>query len=435
MNVAAVIRNGVGALAALALICLGGATGAQTGPKAAAPPAVGDTARDFTLTSLAGGPVALSETLGKGPVVLVMLRGWPGYDCPFCTRQFGDYLAHADELQAAGARVLFVYPGAGEGLRGHAANFTAGKPIPAHFTFLLDPDFVFTNLYGLRWDAPQETAYPSTFVLNSRGRIIFAQVSKEHGGRVAVADVLKAIASAPGVKQVVVAELFTSEGCSSCPPADDLLRRIAAGELGDTADVLALGEHVDYWDRLGWRDPFSAAAFSARQSSYGVSVFGTDNIYTPQLVVDGRFQALGSNLAAIRAAIVQASRFPKAVVELSAEPVARMLRVRVRMDVNPLSSHAPADVVVALMEDDLTTKVRRGENSGKTLLHGSVARLLKTIGHVSSSDRSYSGTVELPMESEWQPANLHVAAVLQERGSRHIIGAAQSRVLQGSEAR
>lgn len=204
MNVAAVIRNGVGAAAALVLVCLGGATGAQTGPKVMTPPAVGDKARDFRLTSLAGEPMALSETLGKGPIVLVMLRGWPGYDCPFCTRQFGDYLTHADELRAAGARVLFVYPGPGEGLRAHAANFTAGRPIPAHFTFLLDPDFVFTNLYGLRWDAPQETAYPSTFVLNPRGTIIFAQVSREHGGRVAVADVLKAIASAPAARQVVV---------------------------------------------------------------------------------------------------------------------------------------------------------------------------------------------------------------------------------------
>ncbi len=224
-------------------------------------------------------------------------------------------------------------------------------------------------------------------------------------------------------RPVVVAELFTSEGCSSCPPADALLRRIAAGELGDTADVLTLGEHVDYWDRLGWRDPFSAAAFSARQSSYGASVFGTDNVYTPQLVVDGRFQALGSNLEAVRGAIAQAARFPKAAVELAVERAAGQLRVRIRVDLATLPTHAPADLIVALTEDDLTSHVQRGENSGRTLHHGAVARLLKTIGHLSASDRSYSGTCELPIAAEWQPARMRVAAFLQERGSRHIVGA------------
>ncbi len=435
MNVAAVIRNGVGAVTVLVLVCLGGATGAQTGSKVVAPPAVGDPARNFVLTSLAGVPVALSETFGKGPVVLVMLRGWPGYDCPFCTRQFGDYLAHADALQAAGARVLFVYPGPREGLSGHASNFTAGKTIPAHFTFLMDPDFVFTNLYGLRWNAPQETAYPSTFVLDARGTIILSEVSKEHGGRVAVTDVLKAMASGPASGPLVVAELFTSEGCSSCPPADALLRLIAAGELRDAADVLTIGEHVDYWDRLGWRDPFSAAVFSARQSSYGASVFGTDNIYTPQLVVDGRFQALGSSLEAVRGAIAQAARFPKAAVELDVEPAAGQLRVRVRIDLAALPSHAPADVIVALTEDDLTTRVERGENGGKTLRHGAVARILKTIGRLAAGDRSYAGTIEVPIAPEWQLAKMRVAAFLQERGTRHILGAGQSGVGPGSEAR
>ncbi|MEP6594146.1 MAG: DUF1223 domain-containing protein, partial [Acidobacteriota bacterium] len=104
-------------------------------------------------------------------------------------------------------------------------------------------------------------------------------------------------------KPIVVTELFTSEGCSSCPPADDLLHQLASGTLADLAVVVTLGEHVDYWDRLGWRDPFSDASFSARQSAYGARVFGTDNIYTPQMVIDGRYQALGSSLEAIRRAV------------------------------------------------------------------------------------------------------------------------------------
>lgn len=160
-----------------------------------AAPAVGEKARDFSLTSLQGSTVRLSEERARGPVVLVVLRGWPGYDCPFCTRQFGDYLKHAAELERAGARVLFVYPGPAEGLKAHAEAFIKSRELPGHFTFLLDPDYTFTNAYALRWDAKAETAYPSTFVIDSTGTVKFASVSKEHGGRVPVADVLKALGS------------------------------------------------------------------------------------------------------------------------------------------------------------------------------------------------------------------------------------------------
>lgn len=175
----------------------GGASGAeQMTPKAAAIPAVGDMAPPFVLSSIAGGTVRLDDVLADGPVVLVMLRGWPGYQCPFCTRQFADFLANAEALKARSGRVVFVYPGPGDGLADHATAFTAGKDMPAHFTFLLDPDYTFTTAYGLRWDAPKETAYPTTFVLDARGRVTFVRTSREHGGRVPVADVLTALAAA-----------------------------------------------------------------------------------------------------------------------------------------------------------------------------------------------------------------------------------------------
>ena len=163
---------------------------------AAAIPAVGEVAPSFALSSIAGDTVRLADVLAAGPVVLVMLRGWPGYQCPFCTRQFADFLANAEALKARSGRVVFVYPGPGDGLAGHAAAFTSGKDLPAHFTFLLDPDYAFTNAYGLRWDAPKETAYPTTFVLDARGRVTFVRTSREHGGRVPVADVLTALAAA-----------------------------------------------------------------------------------------------------------------------------------------------------------------------------------------------------------------------------------------------
>lgn len=156
-------------------------------------PKVGEKAHEFTLAALDGGKVSLSGQLARGPVVLVMLRGWPGYQCPFCTRQFGDYLTNADAIGKAGARVVFVYPGPAAGLADHAKAFTEGKGMPPVFTFLTDPDYRFTNLYGLRWDAPKETSYPSTFVLDRQGVVTFAHTSREHGDRVAVADVLKAL--------------------------------------------------------------------------------------------------------------------------------------------------------------------------------------------------------------------------------------------------
>lgn len=185
-----------GVLAAFVAACLSPRVAeAQMAPAVGAIPKTGAKAPDFTLTSLEGKKVRLSDERANGPVVLVVLRGWPGYQCPFCTRQFGEYLTRADDLKAAGARAVFVYPGPGEGLQDHAQAFTATKGMPAHFTFLIDPDYTFTNAYGLRWDAPKETAYPSTFVLNKSGVVTFAATSRAHGDRVPVADALKALAA------------------------------------------------------------------------------------------------------------------------------------------------------------------------------------------------------------------------------------------------
>src|SRR5262249_40549419 len=130
----------------------------------------------------------------SGPIVLVMLRGWPGYQCPFCVRQFGEFRGHASDLEAAGARVLWVYPGPTD-VRAHAEEFVKGKDVPASFRLLLDPASRFTNASRLRWDARGETAYPATFVLDRSGTIRFASVSTSHGGRAPVADVLKALAT------------------------------------------------------------------------------------------------------------------------------------------------------------------------------------------------------------------------------------------------
>jgi peroxiredoxin Q/BCP len=158
-------------------------------------PKIGDKASDFTLAALDGSQVNLSTELVHGPVVLVMLRGWPGYQCPFCTRQFGDFLGHAKDLEATGARVIFVYPGPADQVKQRAEEFTANKEMPSNFRFLVDPAYVFTLAYGLRWDAPKETSYPSTFVIDKTSTVRFAQISRAHDGRASATDVMKALAA------------------------------------------------------------------------------------------------------------------------------------------------------------------------------------------------------------------------------------------------
>ena len=145
---------------------------------------LGKHARDFTAPRLDEGEVKLSALYGKGPVVFVMLRGWPGYQCPICSRQVGEFIMEADRFK--GAHVVFLYPGPAEKLKEHAGEFSGkvGKDWPDNFIFAIDPDYHVTNLYGIRWDKKRETAYPATLVIDSKGVVRFAEISSSHGGRV-----------------------------------------------------------------------------------------------------------------------------------------------------------------------------------------------------------------------------------------------------------
>jgi peroxiredoxin len=157
---------------------------------AAEPLKIGDTAPDFTLSTLDGKAVTLSVENVKQPVVLVMLRGWPGYQCPLCTRQVHDFVANADSF-AGKARVIMVYPGPVTNLTEHAEAFLKDAQWPHEFLFVTDPDYTFTKSYGLRWEAPGETAYPSTFIIDGKGKIQFSKISKSHGGRSGATEVVK----------------------------------------------------------------------------------------------------------------------------------------------------------------------------------------------------------------------------------------------------
>lgn len=185
-----------------------------------------------------------------------------------------------------------------------------------------------------------------------------------YGDAVAANGPLVAGPGVPGA--VVVVELYTSEGCSSCPPADDVLAAVQAQAQSAGATVLTAGFHVDYWDRIGWKDPYSDAAFTDRQA-----LRGGDRLYTPQMVVNGDVSFVGSDADKARDAVAGALTRPASVQpRLEVRRIGANLKVDVRLDAVPSSSR----VVVVLVEDGLSTAVPRGENAGRTLNHASVVR-------------------------------------------------------------
>ena len=161
----------------------------------AAQPKVGDKAQDFTLKTLEAKDVKLSELSVKENVVLVVLRGWPGYQCPLCTKQVRDFADAAADFAKAKARVVMVYPGPSDKLKAHAKEFLGNTEWPKDFVFVTDPDFSMVSAYGLRWDANAETAYPSTIVIDRKGIVRFAKISKGHGDRSQATEVVKVAAA------------------------------------------------------------------------------------------------------------------------------------------------------------------------------------------------------------------------------------------------
>ena len=187
-NIRSFLRTGLGlARAFLVTALFAGVLAAR----AATPPQVGDDAPAFTLKTLDDQPVDFAQVSAGRTTVLVLLRGWPGYQCPFCTLQVHEYIEHAADFAARKVDIVLVYPGPADDLRAHAQEFTKGKSWPPGFHFVLDPDYAFTNSQGLRWDQKGETSYPSTFIIGLDGKVCFAQISHEHGDRVAAAAVLR----------------------------------------------------------------------------------------------------------------------------------------------------------------------------------------------------------------------------------------------------
>jgi hypothetical protein len=223
-------------------------------------------------------------------------------------------------------------------------------------------------------------------------------------------------AAKPTDRRAVVVELFSSEGCSSCPPADSVLAELADKQPVAGADILALEMHVDYWNSLGWVDPFSSPKLSARQRAYADAA-GERGVYTPQMIVDGTAELIGSRGDAARAAIAAASRSAKAKVAL----VARGDKVTI--SISELTDPGqPADVWLAITESNLKTAVPRGENAGATLAHGPVVRSLSKVGGANGA--SFSIEAPLALDTSWLQENLRLVAFVQRRKTLNIVGAA-----------
>jgi hypothetical protein len=203
--------------------------------------------------------------------------------------------------------------------------------------------------------------------------------------------------------------LFTSEGCSSCPPADAVLERLHRDQPVSGVQLIVLSEHVDYWNNLGWKDPFSDPRFSERQESYG------SRIYTPQVVVDGRIDVLGSDEPGIERAAKAAAQESHGAVQMIR--TARGLKV----SATDLSGHTDARVLLAVVEDGLVSKVERGENAGRTLAHSAVVRSLREIGKVSPGASQWSAEVPVPTDLSWKRTRL--VAFVQDGASRRVLAA------------
>jgi hypothetical protein len=219
----------------------------------------------------------------------------------------------------------------------------------------------------------------------------------------------------------VLLELFTSEGCSSCPPADRLLETLDRTQPVDGADLIVLSEHVDYWDRLGWRDPFSSASNTSRQQDY-TNKYNLDGVYTPQVVVDGRYGLVGSYGREVSSAIRKAIREQKIPIAIS----------KVSLDGSHVTAHidlpssqnlkgARGVLYVAIADNRAESHVATGENSGQSLAHVAVTRILKQVATIDLGSAT-AKDVTLPLQPE--PSGSRLVAFVQDPRSGHVLAVA-----------
>jgi hypothetical protein len=228
-------------------------------------------------------------------------------------------------------------------------------------------------------------------------------------------------AAADAPRTPVLLELFTSEGCSSCPSADRLLETLDQKQPIAGANLIVLSEHVDYWDRLGWKDPFSSPVSTARQQDYA-NKYNLDGVYTPQLVVDGRYGIVGSDGREVTNAIQKAIREQKIPIAIS--KVSRngsQVTAHIELQAGQNFKGGRGVLFVAIADNRAESNVARGENSGRSLAHVAVTRVLKQAGAIDL-DSATAKDVSLSAQSGANGSRL--VAFVQDPKSGHVLAVA-----------
>lgn len=220
----------------------------------------------------------------------------------------------------------------------------------------------------------------------------------------------------PGTREPVLVELFTSEGCGNCPAADRQLAFLETQQPVAGADIITLGYHVDYFNDRGWKDPYSSAEYTRRQNSYTARL-GAQSLYTPQMIVDGKVQFIGSDSRKANEAITSAAAPDKPDVAVKVNGKVA------EVSITGLGTHAVGTAVLAVAEDGLVSDVKAGNNKGKKLPHISVVRKLTPFGKVPEKATEFTGTVELPSDPSWKAENVKYVVFVQEDQSGRMIAA------------
>lgn len=217
-------------------------------------------------------------------------------------------------------------------------------------------------------------------------------------------------------KGFAVVELFTSEGCSSCPPADALVAKIEKEDKDMPVYILAY--HVDYWNRLGWKDVFSSAEYSKRQNEYA-GYLHLQQIYTPQIVVNGKTEFVGSEEGTLRNAI-KTSLQTASPAQLSLN-VSSAGQGKANVKYSAVGTNANTVLLLAVLQKNAQTKVERGENGGRTLSHVQIVRKLQKVAL-----NTKSGVVNVSLPNGYDAAGWEIIGILQNTLTGAINGAAKA---------
>jgi len=230
----------------------------------------------------------------------------------------------------------------------------------------------------------------------------------------------------PAERMPVLVELFTSEGCPHCPEADALLEKLYSAQSVKGAEIVALEEHVDYWDRPTWTDHYASSLYTERQKGYA-DAMDLDSLYTPQMVVDGLVEFVGNNESRARTAISALGHAPKGsarlAVQASAAPQDKASPgVRITASADLPADHAAVEVFLVVAEEKLFSRVKGGSNAGESWPHSSVARIFQQVGEIPAGEKHFSRSMDVAFHGDgWHWQNLRLILIVQEKEERHVL--------------